>query len=91
MLDLKYLCAGTFGTIFSTVGSILQTNEILQLIATILTIVGSIISFIVVPLVNWYNTSKKDGKITADEVKEGVEIIATGIGQVKEEIKDEQN
>ena len=78
---------GTIGALFSAVGTALQPNEILKTISLILTIIGTIISLIVLPLITWYKNAKKDGKITAEEVKEGVEIIANGTEKVKEEIE----
>ena len=76
----------SIGTLFGAVGTALQPNEILRTISLILTIAGSILNFIVLPIINWYRKSKYDGKITHEEVKEVVEIIADGTGKVKEEI-----
>ena len=76
----------SIGTLFGAVGTALQPNEVLRTISLILTIVGSILNFIVLPIINWYRKSKDDGKITHEEVKEVVEIIADGTGKVKEEI-----
>ena len=86
----KALITGGIGTSLSVVGTALQTNEVLQTISLIITIVGGIISFIVVPILNWYNKAKKDGKITADEIKDGAEIIADGSEKLKDEIEKKE-
>lgn len=80
------LIGGSIGTALSALGTALQTNEILETISLIITIIGGLITFIVVPLLNWYRHAKKDGKIDADEIKEGLDIIVDGSERVKDEI-----
>lgn len=82
---------GAIGTTFGIVGTATQTNEILQTISLIVTIIGAIISMIVVPLISWYLKAKADGKITIKEVKDGGEILGQGIEKVKEEIDKEKS
>ena len=87
------LITGAVGTALGVVGTATQTNDILQTISLVVTIIGAVISMIVVPLLGWYLRSKKDGKITADEIKEGCEILGDGIKKTQDEIdkkKDEQ-
>ena len=80
------LLSGTIGTALSIVGTAMQTNEILETISLVITIIGGVITFIVVPILNWYRHAKKDGKIDADEIKEGLDIIVDGSERVKDEI-----
>ena len=80
------LLTGALGTTLGVVGTATQTNEVLQTISLIITIVGASISMIVVPLLSWYFKAKKDGKITPDEIKEGVEILDDGIKKTQDEI-----
>lgn len=80
------LIGGSIGTALSALGTALQTNEILETISLVITIIGGVITFIVMPILNWYRHSKKDGKIDADEIKEGLDIIADGSKRVKDEI-----
>lgn len=80
------LLSGTIGTTLSIIGTAIQTNEILETISLIITIIGGVITFIVVPILNWYRHAKKDGKIDADEIKEGLDIIVDGSERVKDEI-----
>lgn len=78
------LAAGVVGTALGIVGTATQTNEILETVSLIITIVGAVISFIIVPLLNWYTRAKKDGKITRSEIEEGAEILKDGIDKTKE-------
>lgn len=82
------LIGGGIGTALSAVGTGLQTNEVLQTISLVITIIGGLITFIIVPLVNWYKNAKKDGKIDADELKEGVKIVTEGSQSVKDKIEE---
>ena len=83
----KEIISGTIGTTLSAIGTSLQTNEVLETISLIITIIGALISFIVVPLINWYKHAKKDGKISTDELKEGVEIVKEGVEEINEKTK----
>ena len=86
-MKIKEFVGGLFGTLLSAVGTATQTNELLQTISLVITIIGAIISMIVIPLVNWYQKAKEDGKITGDEIKEGIDIVNDGIKGVDETIK----
>lgn len=81
------LIGGGIGTALSAVGTATQTNEILQTVSLVITIIGGLITFIIVPLVNWYRNAKQDGKIDANEIQEGINIIADG----SEKLKDKTN
>lgn len=70
------------GTALSVTGVATATTEILQIISLIVTIIGAVISFIVLPLWTWYCNAKKDGKITVDELKDATDIVKNGIDQV---------
>ena len=80
---------GLVGTGISTLGTALQVDEVLRIISMIITIIGGVLTLIVMPLINWYNEAKKDGKIDAKEIKEGVDIVSNGIEQVKEDLEKE--
>lgn len=64
-----------------------QTKEILQIISFILTII-SVIIVILRNLIDWYIGAKKDGKITAEEVKKGTDIIIDGVQKVNNVIDE---
>lgn len=82
------LIGGSIGTALSAVGTGLQTNDILQTISLVITIIGGLITFIIVPLVTWYKNAKKDGKIDADELEEGVKIVIDGSEKIKGQVED---
>ena len=86
----KELITGAVGTTLGVVGTATQTNEVLQTISLIVTIIGAVISMIIVPLVSWYLRAKQDGKITPDEIKEGVEILEDGVKKTQDEIEKEK-
>ena len=69
------------------IGTSLQTEEILRIVSLIITIIGGIITWIVIPILNWYNKSKADGKITTDEIIEGANIIKDGVEKLDQETK----
>ena len=75
--------AGGIGATLGVIGTATQTNETLQTVSLIVTILGAVISFIVAPLVNWIIKAKQDGKVTKEELDEGLEIVAKGAEEVK--------
>ena len=87
--SLNFIVGGVASSL-SAVGTSIQTNEVLQIISLILTILGTLITFIVLPLLNWFIKSKKDGKITIDEVKEGVETLQEGINSTQNTLGDKK-
>lgn len=85
----KEVVGGIIGTGVTAVGTGLQTNEILQAISIVLTIIGSLIT-IAMALTNWWKNAKKDGKITKEEINEGVGIIVEGANEIKDKIKNKE-
>ena len=90
MNNSKEVIGGIVGTSVSAVGTGLQTNEVLQTISIVLTIIGTLIT-IAMALVNWWKNAKKDGKITKDEIQEGVDIIKNGVEVLKDKTKDKED
>ena len=82
------MIAGGVGSVLGVVGTATQTNEILQTISLVITIIGAIISMIVVPLISWYQKAKKDGKITNDEIKDGIDTLVDGVKEVQHKLED---
>lgn len=66
-----------------------QTEMILRISNLILTIIISLL-ILVSRIIDWYKKSKADGKITSDEVKEGIEIITDGAKEIKGHIEDKK-
>ena len=86
MNDVKLL-AGLTGTTISGTGIATATTQWEQYISIILTIVGfliTIITTIIIPVIKHFQEAKKDGKITPDEIEEGVKIIENGIENLKD-------
>lgn len=89
-MNAKEFTGGIIGTSLSALGTAMQVNELLQTISLVVTIVGALISFVVVPLLNWYRNAKKDGKISADEITDAAEKLQKGISKTQEAIKGSQ-
>lgn len=87
--SLNFIVGGVASSL-SAVGTSIQTDEVLQIISLVLTILGTLITFIVLPLLNWYIKAKQDGKITIDEVKEGVETLQEGINSAQNTLGDKK-
>lgn len=68
---------------FTYVIAFLQANEVFQIIELCLSVATSVV-LIGYRLWKWYKAAKADGKITRDEISDGVEILIEG----KEEIAD---
>ena len=84
------LIGGSIGTALSAVGTGLQTNDVLQTISLIITIVGGLITFIIVPLLTWYKNAKKDGKIDKEEIDEAIDIVVDGSEKIKGEVEEKK-
>lgn len=78
---------GVAGTALTAVSTSMTTNDVLETISLILTILGALMTFIIMPLINHFKHANEDGKITKDEVVEGVEILTEGATKVVDEIE----
>lgn len=86
----KEIIGGTIGTGLSAIGTATQTNDVLQTISLIITIIGGLITFIIVPLLTWYKKAKEDDEIDIEEVKDAVDIVVTGGEKIKEQVDKEK-
>ena len=89
-MDNEILICGSVGAALSILGTATQVNEVLRTISLIITILGGIMSFIVVPLLNWYKNAKKDGKIDVDELTDGAKILNEGLQKTQKGIEGSQ-
>lgn len=87
----KELIGATIGTSLSAVGTAIQVDEILKYVSLAITIIGGIISMIIIPLLNWYKNAKQDGKITKEEMEEGAQIVQNGIEQIQNGTKGKED
>ena len=82
MNDLKAFISATIGATLGAVGTATQTNETLETISLIVTIIGAILSFIVCPLLSWFNRAKKDGHIDSEEIEQLTKDISKGLNEI---------
>lgn len=82
MNDFKTFISAILGATLGAVGTATQTNETLETISLIITIIGAVLSFIVCPLLSWINRAKKDGKIDSDEIEELTKDITNGLNEI---------
>ena len=87
-MNLKDLTISCIGTFLGAVGTATQTNETLETISLIVTIIGAVISFIVCPLLSWFNHAKKDGHIDSEEVEELTKGISKGLNDIGDVLDD---
>lgn len=88
MNDLKAFISATIGATLGAVGTATQTNETLETISLIVTIIGAILSFIVCPLLSWFNRAKKDGHIDSEEIEELTKDISKGLNEIGDALDD---
>ena len=63
----------------------IQTEQALRIANLILAILTTLFIF-VTRFIEWFKKAKADGKITKDELKEGVTIITEGVEDIKTQI-----
>lgn len=77
---------GVVGTAFTAVATAGTTNEVLETIYLIITILGALLTFLIMPVLNKIKEAKKDGKITPDEAIDIADTAVKGGEKVVEEI-----
>lgn len=82
MSDFKTFVSATLGATLGAVGTATQTNETLETISLIITIIGAFLSFIVCPLISWLNRAKKDGHIDSEEIEDLTKEITHGLNEI---------
>ena len=92
---MKKLVSNAFGNVLSILGVVLtqeqleSVEKITAIICMVLGLLITIISSIIIPLVKWWRKAKKDGKITKEEIKEGMDIISDGFNDLEDKLKKE--
>lgn len=79
------ICTAVAGT-----STAIQPDVIFQYIQMGLTILATLIT-IILGLRAWWKDAKKDGKITKDEIEQGVNIIKDGVEQIQDKTKKGDN
>ena len=62
-----------------------QTNEVFQIVELILAVLTSLV-LLLYRLWSWWKEAKQDGKITKEEISEGLNIISNGVDEIKDKI-----
>lgn len=92
MVNHEGLVGGTVGTMISAlsinVDNLRSIESIVAIVCTGLGLLITIITSVVIPLCRWYSESKKDGKISADEVVEGAETLKNGLQDIQNKLED---
>lgn len=88
MSDIKTFISATLGATLGAVGTATQTNETLETISLVITIIGAIVSFIVCPILSWYNKAKKDGKIDSKEAQDLANKVNDGLAKLGETLDE---
>ena len=81
----KDVIASAVSTAVAGTGTAIQPDQVLQYISIVLTIIATLIT-IILALRAWWKDAKKDGKITKDEIDEGVKIVSDGVEDIKKHI-----
>ena len=93
MVNHESLVGGTVGTMIGAlainVDNLRSIESIVAIVCTSLGLLITIITSLIIPLCKWYARSKKDGKISADEVVDGVETLKDGLQNLKDKIEEE--
>ena len=89
-MKIKEFILGLIGTGMSSVGAIVDVNQVLSIISYVITIVGGILTLIVIPLITWWKRAKEDGQITKEEIDEATQIIQSGVEGLNDKTKDKK-
>ena len=74
------------GNVLIYIMSAIQSNPVLQYVELVLAIITSVV-LLAYRIWKWYKEAKKDGKITKEELKEGLNILSEGAEEIKDKIK----
>ena len=68
----------------------IQVNEVMQIIEFSFAIATSVV-LLLYRLYVWYKDAKADGKIDKEEIKDGIDIIANGVEEIKKKKGEKDN
>lgn len=66
-----------------------EIEQVLKIISLTLSIIVSI-TLIVLSVVKWWKKASEDGKITKEEIQEGIDILKQGKEEIENKIKDKE-
>ena len=64
-------------------------EQVLKVVSLVLSIITSII-ILISTIIRWWKKATSDGKITKDEINEGIDIIVGGGKEIIDNIKDKE-
>jgi len=85
-MNYKLDLVGSASAIIFASASWTEMNVILSAIASCLAILISLFTLISI-VIKWFKKATEDGKITADELKEGIDIVIDGANEIKDQIE----
>lgn len=92
MIDKDALIGGITGSAISFSGlAIADIDHIVNIVTGTLGFIVTLVGVIIIPMIKWYKKAKEDGKITADEVVEGLETLSDGAKELKDQIDNTNN
>lgn len=95
MVNHESLVGGTVGTMISAlainVDNLRSIESIVAITCTSLGLLITIVTSVIIPLCKWYARSKKDGKISADEVVEGAETLRDGLKDIQDKLENKEH
>ena len=94
MVNHEGLVGGTVGTMVSAlsinVDNLHSIESIVAIVCTVLGLLITIVTSLIIPLCRWYAQSKKDGKISADEVVDGAETLKDGLQEIHNKLENKE-
>lgn len=81
---------GFIGSGIEFVLAAIQADEVFQIITFVLGILTSIVT-LAFTLYKWYKAASADGKITKEEIEEGLDILKDGIEDVAEKADNKKS
>lgn len=78
---------GSVVTLVTAGASLITPQLIVTIILGVLGIISTIVS-LAYTLHKWYKEAKKDGKITEDELKQGIDLAVGGAVEIADKIND---
>lgn len=84
---------GVVGTMISATGTAIQTNEALQTVSLIVTIVGLIVTILtalIIPVAKWAKKSLADKRITSDELDDLDDTLKGAVEKIKKESENKK-
>lgn len=77
------------GCSFAAILTALQTQEVFQIISLVLTCLATVVT-LAFTLWKWWKSAKEDGKITKEEIQQGIDIVTDGVKELENNLKEKK-